>query len=148
MTYDDTFPRVSLYVGMPCLNYSKIQHSIPTQGLQGHEEHLRDPGVHRSDTARRGRDCYKECLSEQGELQESPPKMSTLMVSVLFAVQCCALSPETVKELDRRLEHFIEDFTSSITNSDREAGLPENVYAPKDRTQRKVGFQMRLYPFQ
>ena len=70
------------------------------------------------------------------------------MVSVLFAVQCCALSPETVQELDRRLEHFIVEFTSNITNSVREAGLPENVYAPKYRTQKKVGFQLKLYPFQ
>ena len=58
--------------------------------------------------------------------------MQILMVYVLlFAVQCCALSPETIKELDRRLEHFIVNFTSNSTKSDGEAGLPENVYAPQ-----------------
>ena len=70
--------------------------------------------------------------------------MQILMVSVLlFAVQCCALSPETIKELDRRLEHFIVNFTSNSTKSDGEAGLPENVYAPQYRTLKKVGIQVK-----
>ena len=58
------------------------------------------------------------------------------------------MSPETVQELGRRLDHFIVDFTSNITNSGKEAGLPKNVYAPKYRTQKKVGFQLKLYPIQ
>ena len=70
--------------------------------------------------------------------------MPILMVSVLFVVQCCALNPETIQELDRRLEHFIVDFTSNTTKSDREAGLPENVYAPQYRSQKKVIIQ-KLY---
>ena len=71
--------------------------------------------------------------------------MPILMVSVLFVVQCCALNPETIQEeLDRRLEHFIVNFTSNTTKSDREAGLPENVYAPQYRSQKKVRTQ-KLY---
>ena len=69
--------------------------------------------------------------------------MQILMVSVLFSVQCCAFSPETIKELDRRLEHFIVNFTSNSTKSDGEAGLPENVYAPQYRTLKKVGIQVK-----
>ena len=70
--------------------------------------------------------------------------MQIVILSVLlFSVQCCALSQETIKELDRRLEHFIVNFTSNSTKSSGEAGLPENVYAPHFRTLKKVGIQVK-----
>ena len=66
--------------------------------------------------------------------------MSKLMVSVLCVVQCSALNPETIQELDRKLEYFVGSFISNITNSHVDSDVQENVYAPQYRSHKKVEF--------
>ena len=62
------------------------------------------------------------------------------MVSVLCVVQCCALNPETIQELDRELEYFVESFTSKITNSNVDSDVQEIFYTPQYRSHKKVEF--------
>ena len=59
-----------------------------------------------------------------------------LMVAIVGL--CSALSAETIAELERRLDDFILEFTSNVTKSEEPPGLPENTYAPKYRSQKKV----------
>ena len=110
------------------------------QGLQGNEEHLRNPRFHWSDTTRQRQDIWEDNISEQGPVWRSHQTMSKLMVPVLFVVQCCALNPETIQELDSKLEYFVGSFTSNITKSHVDSGLQENVYAPQYRNHKKVEF--------
>ena len=62
----------------------------------------------------------------------------TLVLMVAIINYASALSSETIVELEGKLDDFILEFTSNVTKSEEIPGLPENIYAPKYRSQKKV----------